>query len=120
MTDRSTWKKFERRVAAFFGTKRNPLSGGNSGGTRSDSRHEQLFIECKLRAKSPVHRLFTDVATLAAKEGKTPILALQEKHHPGWLLVCRSEDIHFLSNLAKDYETLPDEHERYHQDNGNA
>lgn len=106
-TDRSTWKKFERRVAAFFGTKRKPLSGGNSGGSRSDSQHERLFIECKLRAKSPVHRLFAEVETMAAKEGKTPMLALQEKHHPGWLLVCRPEDIHLLSGLAKDCEALP-------------
>ncbi len=107
-TDRSTWKKFERRVAAFFGTRRKPLSGGNSGGSRSDSEHEQLFIECKLRAKSPAHRLFAAVEQLAAKEGKTPILALQEKHHPGWLLVCRPEDIHLLASYAKDGEARPD------------
>jgi len=107
MTDRTTWQKFERRVAAFFGTKRKPLSGGNSGGGRSDSQHERLFIECKLRAKSPVHRLFAGVEKQAAKEDRVPLLALQEKHYPGWLLVCRPEDIHLLASYAKDYESLP-------------
>lgn len=107
-TDRSSWKKFERRVAAFFGSSRTPLSGGNGKQTRSDTLHARLFIECKLRAKSPVHRLFAETEHLAAKEGKTPILALQEKHHPGWLLVCRPEDIHLLASYAKGCESLPD------------
>jgi hypothetical protein len=101
-TDRSTWKRFEQRVAAFFGTRRKPLSGGNSGGSRSDSQHEHLFIEAKLRAKSPVHRLFAKTEALAAKEGKVPLLALQEKHHPGWLVVCRPTDLHALSSFASD------------------
>lgn len=108
MTDRSTWKKFERRVAAFFHTKRKPLSGGNSGGSRSDSQHERLFIECKLRAKSPVHRLFAETVKLAEKEGKVPLLALQEKSHAGWLLVCRPEDIHAIHCECLDCESLPE------------
>jgi hypothetical protein len=108
MTDRSTWKKLERRVAGFFGSTRAPLSGGNGKQTRSDTLHPALFIEAKLRAKSPVHRLFAKVETLAAKERKTPILALQEKYHPGWLLVCRPEDIHLLASCAKACESLPD------------
>jgi hypothetical protein len=107
-TTRRTWQMFEQRVAAFFGTRRKPLSGGGSGGSHSDSQHEQLFIEAKLRAKSPVHRLFAVVEKHAAAEGKTPLLALQEKNHVGWLLVCRPEDIHLLSSLARNYKSLPD------------
>jgi hypothetical protein len=108
-THRSTWKQFERRVARFFGSTRTPLSGGNGKVTRSDSLHPALFIEAKLRVKSPVHRLFAETAALAVKEGKTPILALQEKHHPGWLLVSRPESIHLLASYAKDCDSLPGE-----------
>jgi len=107
MTTRRAWQLFEARVAAFFGTRRKPLSGGDSGGSRSDSLHDQLYIEAKLRAKSPIHRLFAAVEKQAAAEGKTPVLALQEKCHAGWLLVCRPQDVHLLSSLAKDYKSLP-------------
>ena len=45
------WKKRERDVANYFNGKRTPLSGGNGKVTRADVIHEELFIECKLRAK---------------------------------------------------------------------
>jgi hypothetical protein len=101
------WKQFERRIAAFFNTVRKPLSGGAHVIGRSDSQHERLFIECKLRAKSPIHRLFAETEAKAKKEGKTPILALQEKYHEGWLLVCRPQDIHKVHAECVDCETLP-------------
>ncbi len=47
---RTGWKAFERRCADYFGSTRTPLSGGNSGHTRSDSLHERLYIECKSNA----------------------------------------------------------------------
>ena len=40
-----TWKQFERRVARFFNSEKNPLSGGNSKHLLSDtflSIHEML------------------------------------------------------------------------------
>ncbi len=40
-------KKYELRVAKFFGTKRTPLSGSNSGHTHSDTLHPRLYIEVK-------------------------------------------------------------------------
>ena len=106
-TTRRAWQKFEQRVARFFGCERNPLSGSGAGLTASDSKHPAIYIEAKLRAKSPVHRLFAETEAAARKEGKTPVLALQEKYHEGWLLVCRPEDIHALSSYAKDYDGLP-------------
>ena len=108
-TSRRAWQIFEQRVARFFGSERNPLSGSGAGLTASDSKHPAIYIEAKLRAKSPVHRLFAETEAAARKEGKTPVLALQEKYHAGWLLVCRPEDIHLLSNYAKDYESLSEE-----------
>lgn len=48
-TNRSTWKKFERSVARFFGAERTALSGSNSKISSSDSTHDRLYIECKLR-----------------------------------------------------------------------
>jgi len=107
MTDRSTWKKFEQRVARFFGSTRAPLSGRNNKITGSDSLHPALFIECKLRAESPIHKLFAETQAKAQAEGKTPLLALQWKNHAGWLLVCRPEDIHLLASFAKNCSILP-------------
>jgi len=42
MTTRRAWQLFEQRVAALFGTRRKPLSGGDSSGSRSDSLHARL------------------------------------------------------------------------------
>jgi len=106
-THRRTWQLFEERVARFFGAHRNPGSGCGMTETQSDSLHPALFVECKLRARSPIHALFREVEAKAKREGKTPILALQEKHYPGWLLVCRPQDIHLLASYTKDYESLP-------------
>ena len=45
------WKAYERRVAKFFGTKRTPLSGINSGhSTHSDTLHPRLYLEVKSAA----------------------------------------------------------------------
>jgi hypothetical protein len=48
------WKQRERQVAAYFGGERTALSGGNGKITRADVIHDDLFIECKLRAKHSV------------------------------------------------------------------
>jgi len=93
-------------VALFFGCRRNPGSGCGMTDTRSDSTHPDLFIEAKLRADSPLHKMYAEAAEKATREGKVPILALQWKHHPGWLLVCLPEHIHLLSSLAKDHDGL--------------
>jgi hypothetical protein len=55
------------------------LSGGNGKVTRADVIHEDLFIECKLRAKHTAISLWDDTAKLAKEEGKTPVIALCEK-----------------------------------------
>lgn len=53
-THNSTWKNFEKQVAEFFGSHRNILSGANRMISASDSMHEGLFIEAKLRSSHPL------------------------------------------------------------------
>ena len=50
-THRSTWKRRERDAARLFGARRQVLSGssGREDVTGSDTTHERLFIETKLR-----------------------------------------------------------------------
>ena len=59
------WKKRERDVAQYFNGTRTPLSGGNGKVTRADVIHDDLFIECKLRAKHTVVSLWDDTAKIA-------------------------------------------------------
>lgn len=93
-TSKNTWKEFERRVASFFGTRRVPLSGSNSGhGTNSDSLHPELYIECKVRQKSWLCTLFRDTAFKAKAENKLPIVAIKQKNERGYLLVMRPCDL---------------------------
>ena len=87
------WKNRERLVAKFFGGMRNALSGINSKVTHSDVIHDNLFIECKLRAKHTAISLWDDTAKLAKEEGKTPVIALCEKNRPGFWLMVHSSDL---------------------------
>jgi hypothetical protein len=99
-TSKSTWKSFERVVAAYFGTRRVPLSGSNSGhGTNSDSLHPKLYIECKVRSKSALWKLFVDTENKAKIEGKIPVVAIKQKGEKGYLLVVRPND---LDKVAKE------------------
>ena len=92
MTARSTWKSFERRVAKWFGSLRNPGSGswGRSDRSRSDSVHDDLFIECKLREKHSVVTLWDQTKKFADIERKIPVVVLAEKNRPGFWLVVHS------------------------------
>lgn len=93
-TSKSCWKTFERIVANYFGTRRVPLSGSNSGhGTNSDSLHPKLYIECKVRNKIALWQLFVDTEKKAKVEDKVPIVAVKQKGEKGYLLVMRPEDL---------------------------
>lgn len=92
MSDKA-WKQFERRVARFFKTERNALSGGNSKLTRSDTLHPDLFIECKQRKKFAAISLWNETKQLATKENKTPVVCLSEKSRPGFWILVHSDDL---------------------------
>jgi len=91
---KNTWKQRERDIASFFGTKRTPLSGGNSGhGTTSDTLSEDLYVELKSRKRFSVVTLWDDTAKKAKKENKVPIVALSELNRPGFFLLIHSSDL---------------------------
>ena len=64
MADKA-WKRREREVASYFNGVRTSLSGINSKVTRADVIHDELFVECKLRAKHSVVSLWDDTSKLA-------------------------------------------------------
>jgi len=103
-THKSTWKAFERVVAKDFGSRRTPLSGGNSGITRSDTVHDKLFVEAKLRQSFALHGLFVETEKLAKLEGKKPMVAIKEKSKKGYLILIRPED---LEEIASYYQSAP-------------
>ena len=107
MTVSRTWKLAEQRLAELFGTIRRPLSGMNSrSGGSDDGMHETLYLENKLRERHAVWTLFREVKQQAKKEGKVPVIGLQEKHKPGVLLVIHSDDLpDVLKAYAKAKET---------------
>ena len=92
MADKA-WKAAERRLAKIFGTRRRPLSGGNQGGGRDDSMHEVLYIENKYTSRSSLWTLYRDTRDKAKKEGRVPVLGIQESRAKGVLIVCHSNDL---------------------------
>ena len=73
------WKQFERRIAKSLGTVRTPLSGGASRHTTSDTLHPDLYVECRYRLRSAVHKWWFVVRQSALKEHKVPVMALHVK-----------------------------------------
>jgi hypothetical protein len=106
-THQSTWKRRERDAARLFGAERQPGSGscGRSDQTRSDSTHERLYIETKLRAASSVRTLWEKTAALARLEAKTPVLMLYAKGKTGGLVVCHESH---LRTIAAELITAPE------------
>lgn len=96
------WKAFERRVAKYFGAARNALSGGNSKVTRSDSLHNELFIECKQREKFAAITLWKGTRKLAKKEKKIPVVCLSEKGKKGFWVLCHSNDLVAVAALVNE------------------
>lgn len=91
-TKRTQWKFAEDRLARFFGTVRRPLSGGGSKTGRDDGMHPRLFLSSKYGKCLPLFRLYREEREKAKKEGKTPVIALQEHSAKGMLLVIHSSD----------------------------
>ena len=113
--NKSNWKGFERDVAKDFGGRRNPLSGGNSGVTRGDTRDTgDLFIECKKRKKLSVWTLFKQVEELAKREDKLPVVALKETGKHGYLLVIKPEDL--IRVCGQYIRSAPDEETQSEED----
>lgn len=98
------WKAFERRVARFFGTERNALSGGNSKLTRSDSLHPSLFIEAKQRKRFAAVRLWDATKQLADRENKTPVVCLSEKGRPGFWVLVHSDHVSALAAATPEQD----------------
>jgi len=110
--NRDWGKAFERRVAKFFGTIRTALSGSNSGGTASDTRHEVFYIEAKGRAKHAVRTLFDDTKEKANKEGKYPIVALGDRGKHGILLCIHTGDCETWEELWEKLTRMTKKPER--------
>jgi hypothetical protein len=89
-----TWKARERSVARFFGAEgRTPLSGGNSRHTRSDTLHDDLFIEHKHSVRHAITNLWDKTKAMAAKESKIPVVTLSVKGRPGFWVLTHSSDL---------------------------
>jgi hypothetical protein len=96
------WKKVERRIAEYWGGRRTPLSGSNSGhDTSSDAINLPVpaYIEVKHGAGCPksvaaIRKLFDEVEGKALLEHKTPFLILHEKRMQepieNWPVWCRA------------------------------
>lgn len=109
-TARRTWQKREQSAAAIFGTTRQygSGSGGRVDETRSDSKHERLYIEGKLRASHAVLSTWREAHKQAMKERKTAVVILSEKgRHGQWLLVHEADMPALVANwlAAQDQDT---------------
>lgn len=107
-TSRRTWQKGEQKVAAIFGASRQRCSGssGRPDCSRSDSTHDVLFIETKLRQTHSARTLLDSTDALAKRENKIPVVALLAKGRPRIVICCYADD---LPAIAKEYHNAIDQ-----------
>ena len=97
------WKRCERKSSRQIGAERNVGSGsmGRADRSRSDSTHDSIFLECKLREKHSAVQLWRKTAKLAKKEKKTPIVALFERGMPHAYYVVRDDHVEMLADVIR-------------------
>jgi hypothetical protein len=102
MTHKTTWKRREAKAAALFGARRQRCSGssGRPDCSRSDSTHERLYLETKLRGHHAAVALLDEVKAQARREGRVPVLCLATKGRRGIVLVLDAAD---LPAVAAEY-----------------
>jgi hypothetical protein len=78
MTARSTWKGFERRIAAALGGQRRPVTGLDRGD--GDAFTERFEVQCKLRRGQPSYlRAWLDgIVRSATTRGRIGIVVWKE------------------------------------------
>jgi hypothetical protein len=88
------WKQREEEAARVLGAHRQPLSGsaGREDRSRSDSTHETIFIECKVRQTSTIRELWEATKALALKEKKVPVVFQYDKGRQGPLMCFHADD----------------------------
>jgi len=97
------WKRAERKAAEAIGGKRNPLSGGNSGHTRSDIIHPTIYLEMKYRKSFAVVEQIRKEEVKAKKEGKVAIMGFQQKGiHTRYYLIPEPLMVILMSHLPMD------------------
>jgi hypothetical protein len=94
-TARRTWQVAEQAAAALFGARRKPGSGsgGRDDETASDSVHERLYIETKLRHRHTARSLHDETREAAKREGKVAVVVLRDKGRVGQLVCVHSDDL---------------------------
>lgn len=108
MKHTGAWKAFERRAAILFDGVRSAFSGSKPwiSGTRSDIKHDRLYVECKWRQQHSLMTLWRATAEKARHEYKIPIICIAEKNKRGCLICFHSDDLERLAR-PDDRSDLP-------------
>jgi hypothetical protein len=108
-TSKSAWTQRERDAASLFGSRRQVCSGSSNrpDRSRSDSRHDVIFLETKLRQHHAAVTLFDQTRKLARLEGKVPVVALATKHRAGLVLMIAPEDLRAVADAMEIPADIP-------------
>lgn len=87
------FKRAERRVAGMLGTRRTPLSGGNSRHTRSDTLHPDLYVEVKLAKNPPLWDEMLGLRRRAARQDRRPLIVLTHPDRSLRMAIVDLEDL---------------------------
>lgn len=108
-THKETWKAFERKVSADFGTTRTPLSGMVKTITNSDTLHKFIYVECKLRSNQKEFKFWDELYTHrkeAKKASSTQFPIYSILHKEELVILMDSADFFCLMKHTGKYDSL--------------
>lgn len=109
---KSTWKKFEGRVAGFFGAQRVPGSGsmGRRDLGSDDSTHPRIYLECKSRQRFELITLWKACLPKAKAEGKLLVVVAIHAAAKSEINEARGD---FLLIRVEDFDAVAAERKKF-------
>ncbi len=89
------WKRFERDIAAQFGTTRMLRKGTTE---KSDIEHPVFCVDCKLQQRWSIAQWFRELRAAAGRAGKIPLLVVREPKKHMKLCIC---ELHVFISLCR-------------------
>ena len=96
-----SWKRFEREVAEFFGTRRVPVGEDNQRRAGiGDVELAGFYVQCRLREKGSAEAWLRETEKKARAVTRRPVVVFRRARRPGTMVLCYLEDLDFLAAMA--------------------
>lgn len=89
----ATWKVRERKILAWLGSTRKPVSGRQRDKDGDDGEHPLFHVQQKHSKRHALLNVWDGAKRQCLKSKKVPIVTLSSPHRPGFWVLMKEEDL---------------------------